>query len=534
MKVWRWLLVLPLAFVLAAPSLAQERFFPRGGGFHHGGDFRPGGGFNPGGISHGRWPRPGMPGPQYGDGAPPRHYWPPRRWPPRVYDLPIPPRHFHHPPPAMAEADRPPPPRRHFRRPVEIVRETPPPRMRRPVIAAAPPVGRALLPVVTEKRLAPDEILVAFKTQTPGQPQDFARVQKLDLIEMRPLKLIGVTVHRLKLPRGADLRGTLRRAGRDARIAWAQPNYFYRLQQSAALTPASAPAGPEGYAGAALNLAEAHKLARGKGVAVAVIDSQVDAAHPELAGVAEENFDPIGGASEAHAHGTAMAGAISGHVKLAGAAPAARLLAVRAFDQVGSFARGATLPIVAGFDWAAEKGAKVVSMSFAGPADPLMERMVVAAAARNMALIAAAGNEGPGRAAAISGRLCVGDRGRGRGREPQALSPGQPGGPHKAGGAGRGRAGGGAARRLRSFHGHVDRLRRSQRRGRAAAGEESRPRPCAPAQDFGRQRAEDRGREPRRNRRGGGASGEVTCLLPLREKVARAKRETDEGKSGAA
>ena len=62
----------------------------------------------------------------------------------------------------------------------------------------------------------------------------------------------------------------------------------------------------------------------------------------------------------------------------------------------GATTRGATLPIVAGLDWAAEKGAKVVSMSFAGPADPLMERMVVAAAARNMALIAAAGNEGPG------------------------------------------------------------------------------------------------------------------------------------------
>jgi subtilisin family serine protease len=68
---------------------------------------------------------------------------------------------------------------------------------------------------------------------------------------------------------------------------------------------------------------------------------------------------------------------------------------VRAFDPKDGSARGATLSIVAGLDWAAEKGARIVNMSFAGPADPLMEKMVGAASASGMALIAAAGNEGP-------------------------------------------------------------------------------------------------------------------------------------------
>jgi subtilisin family serine protease len=90
-----------------------------------------------------------------------------------------------------------------------------------------------------------------------------------------------------------------------------------------------------------------------------------------------------------------MAGAISGHVKLAGVAPAARLLAVRAFGPGEGAARGATFGIVAGLDWAADKGARVVSMSFAGPPDPLLERMVLASAGKGIALIAAAGNDGP-------------------------------------------------------------------------------------------------------------------------------------------
>ncbi|MCW2283309.1 subtilisin family serine protease [Rhodoblastus acidophilus] len=397
MKLWRWLLVVPLVLALVGPSLAQQPFLSRGGGFSPG--FHPGGVYRPGGRFHPVYPGRGArrPGPRYGDGAPPR-YWPLRPWPPRIYDAP-PPRYVPPPPPAMVESDVPLPPRQ-VRRPV-AVREAPPPRVRvKKPVTAAPLVSRALLPAVTEKRLAPDEILVAFQKEAPGQAENFARAEKLDLVETRSLKLIGVSVHRLKLPRGADLRKTLRRAGRDARVAWAQPNFLYQLQEGAQGSVQSQGSiqeqAPEGYAGAALNLADAHKLALGKGVAVAVIDSQVDAAHPEFWGVAAEAFDAVGGAGAPHAHGTAMAGAISGHVKLVGAAPAARLLAVRAFDPAGGAARGATLPIVAGLDWAADKGARVVSMSFAGPADPLMERMVVAAASKNMALIAAAGNEGPG------------------------------------------------------------------------------------------------------------------------------------------
>ncbi|MGC2823840.1 MAG: S8 family serine peptidase [Pseudolabrys sp.] len=66
-----------------------------------------------------------------------------------------------------------------------------------------------------------------------------------------------------------------------------------------------------------LHLLEAHRINRGDDVVVAVIDSKIDAGHPDLAGVIAAEYDAIGTPSPAHAHGTAMAGAIAAHSKSA-------------------------------------------------------------------------------------------------------------------------------------------------------------------------------------------------------------------------
>ncbi len=81
--------------------------------------------------------------------------------------------------------------------------------------------------------------------------------------------------------------------------------------------------------------------------------------------------------------------------KLTGVAPSARILAVRAFDPVSGSAEGTTFGILKGLEWATQKGARVINMSFAGPKDPIMARMLAAAGKRGIVLIAAAGNAGP-------------------------------------------------------------------------------------------------------------------------------------------
>jgi len=126
-----------------------------------------------------------------------------------------------------------------------------------------------------------------------------------------------------------------------------------------------------------------------------VIDSEIDAKHPDLGTTIVKSFDALGGEAKLHQHGTAIAGAIAAHGKLLGIAPGAKLLAVRAFDDTPGEAKGTSFAIYKGLQWAADNGARVVNMSFAGPADPALHRMLAAAYDKDMVLIAAAGNAGP-------------------------------------------------------------------------------------------------------------------------------------------
>ncbi len=108
-----------------------------------------------------------------------------------------------------------------------------------------------------------------------------------------------------------------------------------------------------------------------------------------------DEYDVVGAPVAAHAHGTAIAGAIAAHSKLVGVAPKVKLLAVRAFSGTGESAQSTTFNILKGLDWAASKNARIVNMSFAGPADAMLQEMLIKANARGIVLIAAVGNAGP-------------------------------------------------------------------------------------------------------------------------------------------
>jgi len=125
-----------------------------------------------------------------------------------------------------------------------------------------------------------------------------------------------------------------------------------------------------------------------------VIDSGIDASHPELAGIVTGSYDAVSGDTRPHAHGTAVAGAIVAHGRLIGVAPRVRLLAIRAFD-AGAGQEGTTFGIIEGLDWAVAHGARIVNMSFAGPADPALQEALAKARKKGLVLIAAAGNAGP-------------------------------------------------------------------------------------------------------------------------------------------
>jgi subtilisin family serine protease len=181
-----------------------------------------------------------------------------------------------------------------------------------------------------------------------------------------------------------------------------QANFVYTFaQQSAEVTQSLPPAKPAAgdpaqYVLDKLRLVETHRIANGKGVLVAVIDSEIDDAHPDLAGVVTKRFNAAAGDDEPpHAHGTGMAGAIAAHQRLLGTAPGARILAIRAFSTQAASAEGTTFQILKGFDHAIKEGARIINMSFAGPRDPSLARVLKAAHDKGIVLLAAAGNAGP-------------------------------------------------------------------------------------------------------------------------------------------
>jgi hypothetical protein len=145
-----------------------------------------------------------------------------------------------------------------------------------------------------------------------------------------------------------------------------------------------------------LQLAEVHKVATGRGVLVAVVDSAIDMNHPDLAGAFVEQYDAVGRREKPHFHGTGMVGAIAAHHRLMGIAPEARILAIQAFSGTTRQSPEATTKqILAGLDWAVRKGARVINMSFAGPYDPMLALAMKNAHAKGVVLIAASGNLGP-------------------------------------------------------------------------------------------------------------------------------------------
>jgi subtilisin family serine protease len=206
---------------------------------------------------------------------------------------------------------------------------------------------------------------------------------------------------RLRITDGRTPQYHIQRLGDAAVVAVAQPNYVYTLQQQPEETaPASrGDTGPKGdaaqYILEKLKISDVHRIVRGTNVTIAVIDSQIDAAHPDLEGVIAERFSAVGAPEKPHAHGTGMAGAIASHQRLLGTAPGARLLAVHAFSTAAAAAESTTFNILKGIDWSVRQGARIINMSFAGPKDPSLERVLKLAYDKGIVLIAAAGNAGP-------------------------------------------------------------------------------------------------------------------------------------------
>ncbi|MGW6459437.1 S8 family peptidase [Streptomyces sp. NPDC055078] len=142
----------------------------------------------------------------------------------------------------------------------------------------------------------------------------------------------------------------------------------------------------------------------GQGVKIAVLDTGIDATHPDLKSqvVGAKNFTPSPDTKDRDGHGTHVAsiaagtGAKSGG-KYKGIAPKAKLLNGKVLDDGGS---GDDSGIIAGIDWAVAQGAQVINLSLGGAdtpeIDPLEAHVNKVTAEKGVLFAIAAGNSGPG------------------------------------------------------------------------------------------------------------------------------------------
>ncbi|MEU7055399.1 S8 family peptidase [Streptomyces sp. NPDC046197] len=141
----------------------------------------------------------------------------------------------------------------------------------------------------------------------------------------------------------------------------------------------------------------------GRGVKIAVLDTGVDATHPDLRNqvIAARNFSTAADATDHFGHGTHVASIAAGtgaksHGKYKGVAPGARILNGKVLDDTGS---GDDSGILAGMEWAAQQGADIVNLSLGGPdapgIDPLEAEVGKLSAEKGILFAIAAGNDGP-------------------------------------------------------------------------------------------------------------------------------------------
>ena len=222
-----------------------------------------------------------------------------------------------------------------------------------------------------------------------------ARSNGLTLATDWPMPVLGLDCYVMNVPASRQAEEVALELARDRRVAWAQPMQVFRSlarDEPVALARPTTRAWP---------LDVLHVAATGRDVRVAVVDSAVEADHPDLAGQVAERADFVGDrAPAAEVHGTAVAGILAARpdsrVGLAGVAPQARLLALRACRQsTPTDTVCSTLGLALGLHAAIERGAQVINLSLSGPPDRLIARLLEVAVARGVGVVAAADRTRP-------------------------------------------------------------------------------------------------------------------------------------------
>jgi subtilisin family serine protease len=242
---------------------------------------------------------------------------------------------------------------------------------------------------------------------------------KLREVSSWPILALGVHCLVFELPAGAARGTTLESLRADGRVESAQPMQTFDTLSTPSTTYNDPYQQLQGNL-QTLGIPQAHEWSRGEGVSIAVIDTAVDATHPDLAGriKRQQNFlDPAASAAgspiDRVRHGTAVAGVIAAVANneqgIVGIAPSANLFAFNACWPGPELGRSVcnTFTLAKALAAAIEIRAHIINLSLAGPSDMLLTRLVNQALQRGIIVVGASTDRSKSFPAAIDGVIGV-------------------------------------------------------------------------------------------------------------------------------
>jgi len=269
-----------------------------------------------------------------------------------------------------------------------------------------------------------------YRVGQSAQRQAHSVAAQYSLREVRSWPIAVLSMHCVvyEITNGRPAAEVIAQLSKDSRVLLAQGlQEFHTLTTAAAAAPAlataaagaTAPPGAGASAGAAYNdplydmqtnmatlgIAHAQKRTQGAGVRIAVIDTGVDLAHPDLHGASLRSRSFLDKSADAASlrHGTAMVGLIAAvannHVGIVGLAPRAHVEVLEACWQLSPANDAAvcnTFTLARALAAALASDVQLVNLSVAGPADPLLAALVQAGLKRGVTFVgAAAGPDAP-------------------------------------------------------------------------------------------------------------------------------------------
>lgn len=235
----------------------------------------------------------------------------------------------------------------------------------------------------------------AVAPQVRKQADAIARDYALEQVDAWPIASLSVYCMVYRVRSGEDRDEILEALRADVRIESVQPLNTFETRVGATASYDDTYADLQHGLGT-LGLAAAHRYSTGKGVRIAVIDSNADIRHEDLKGRVQrvENFAG-GPASSDRNHGTAVTSVIAARANnargMVGVAPEAKLeLYVACWSQEGAESAVCdSFTLAQALDVLLERPPDVLNLSLAGPDDGLVRRLILEAHRRGTIVVAA-------------------------------------------------------------------------------------------------------------------------------------------------